>query len=113
MDLILKALAGALIVVFIQLLTSSRNYYIAGMIPLFPTFALISHYLVGSQRTLVELKETIIFSMLSLLPYFVYLLALYFLVDRLPLIPSLLGATLFWILVAVLLIALWNRIYLS
>ena len=59
MDIFLKALIGAAVVVVIQLLTRSRNYYIAGLAPLFPTLALISHYLVGSQRTTTELKTTI------------------------------------------------------
>ena len=61
MQLFIKALVGAAVVVMIQVLTRSKNYYIAGLVPLFPTFALISHYLVGSQRTITELKTTIIF----------------------------------------------------
>ena len=109
MDLFFKALIGAGIVILIQLLTRSKNYYIAGLVPLFPTFALISHYLVGSQRTMADLKTTIIFSMLSLIPYFVYLLALYGLVDRLRLEFALLGAALCWVGAAGLLIVLWNR----
>jgi uncharacterized membrane protein (GlpM family) len=28
-----------------------KNYYLAGLVPLFPTFALIAHYIVGSERT--------------------------------------------------------------
>ena len=47
MQLFIKALIGAGVVVLIQLLTRSQNYYIAGLVPLFPTFALISHYMVG------------------------------------------------------------------
>lgn len=111
MDLFLKALIGAGIVIVIQLLARSKNFYIAGLVPLFPTFALISHYLVGSQRTTAELKTTIVFSMLSLIPYFVYLLVLYGLVDRLRLEWALLGAALCWVCAAGLLIVLWR--YLS
>ena len=110
MQLFIKALIGGLVVILIQLLTRSKNYYIAGLVPLFPTFALISHYLVGSQRTVMELKNTIIFSMFSLIPYFIYLLALYYLVDRLRLGVALTTAALCWGLAASLLIILWNRI---
>jgi uncharacterized membrane protein (GlpM family) len=70
-QLFIKALIGAAIVVLIQVLTRSKNYYIAGLVPLFPTFALISHYLVGSQRPVGELKTTNNFSMFSLIPYFI------------------------------------------
>lgn len=109
LDLFTKALIGAIVVVIIQLLARSKNYYIAGLVPLFPTFALISHYIIGSQRTIVELKATIIFSMFSLIPYFIYLFALYFLVDRLRLEFALLVAAVCWGLAAGLLIVLWNR----
>ena len=108
MRLFVRALLGALVVVVIQLFSRSRNYYIAGLVPLFPTFAIISHYLVGSQRTSAELKNTILFTMLSLIPYFIYLLALYLLVDRLRLELSLLASALSWAFAAGLLIILWN-----
>ncbi|CNG04332.1 GlpM protein [Yersinia enterocolitica] len=52
MSLLLKALIGAGVVVLIGILAKTRNYYIAGLIPLFPTFALIAHYIVGSERSI-------------------------------------------------------------
>ncbi|MBN1484883.1 MAG: GlpM family protein [Chloroflexia bacterium] len=109
MELLLKAVLGAGVVLLIAVLAKSRVFYIAGLVPLFPTFALISHYIVGTQRTTAELKQTILFGMLSLVPYFVYLLALYLLLDRFKLLPALLGATAGWILVATLLVLLWKR----
>jgi membrane protein GlpM len=109
MELFLKALIGATLVILIQLLARSQNYYLAGLVPLFPTFALISHYLVGSQRETVELKSTIIFSMFSLIPYFIYLLALYLLVDHFRLELALLAAAACWCLAAGLLILLWSH----
>jgi Uncharacterized membrane protein required for alginate biosynthesis len=39
MGILVKALIGALVVVLIGLLAKTRNYYIAGLVPLFPTFA--------------------------------------------------------------------------
>ena len=38
-----------------------KNYYLAGLVPLFPTFALIAHYIVGSERAHDELKKTILY----------------------------------------------------
>lgn len=109
MELFVKALIGALVVVIIHLLSQTQNYYIAGLVPLFPTFALISHYIVGTERTTSELKEAVLLGMFSLIPYFVYLTALYFLVDRFRLELSLAGATLLWALTAVVLVLIWNR----
>lgn len=109
MELLTKALLGAGVVVVIWALAQSKNFYIAGLVPLFPTFALISHYIVGSQRTTADLKQTILFGMLSLIPYFVYLLALYVLVDRFRLVPALLVGTVCWFIAALILILVWNK----
>ena len=110
MELVVKALAGAVVVVIIQLLSRTKNAYLTGLIPLFPTFALIAHYIVGTQRTTSDLKETILFGMFSLIPYFLYLVTLYFLVDRFRLVASLLGATFCWIVAATILIVVWGRL---
>lgn len=84
-----KALIGAAVVVLLAVLSKTRNYYIAGLVPLFPTFALIAHYIVGKGRSLDDLKTTIVFGMWSIIPYFVYLAALYLLVERFRLETSL------------------------
>lgn len=68
MDLVLKALLGGAIVVIIAALAKTKNYYIAGLVPLFPTFALIAHYIVGKGRSIEDLKATILFGMWSIIP---------------------------------------------
>ena len=63
MGLVIKAALGALVVLLIGILAKTKNYYIAGLVPLFPTFALIAHYIVGKGRSLDDLKTTILFGM--------------------------------------------------
>ena len=70
MGLVIKAALGALVVVLIGLLAKTKNYYIAGLIPLFPTFALIAHYIVASERGIEALRTTIVFSMWSIYSLF-------------------------------------------
>lgn len=111
MDLVVKALIGAVVVIVIGLLSKTRNYFIAGMVPLFPTFALIAHYIVGTTRTRADLKATVLFGLCSMAPYVAYLLAVYFLIDRLPLVPTLASATGLWCLVAVALVMIWSRMH--
>lgn len=108
MGILVKALIGALVVVLIDLLAKTRNYYIAGLVPLFPTFALIAHYIVGSERSIAALKTTLIFGMWAVLPYLVYLISLYFLINSLRLSLALGAAVLCWIAAAWLLITLWG-----
>ncbi|SMQ30957.1 membrane protein GlpM [Pseudomonas helmanticensis] len=111
MDLIFKALLGAAVVVIIAALSKTRNYYIAGLIPLFPTFALIAHYIVGKGRSIEDLKTTIVFGMWSIIPYFIYLATLYVMVDRLRLEASLAVAAVAWLMAATVLVTVWVRLH--
>lgn len=111
MSLLLKSLLGALAVLLIALLSRSRNYYVAGLVPLFPTFALIAHYIVGSERGVADLRVTALFGLCSLFPYATYLLSVYWLSERLSLVPTLLWATFAWCVAAALLLAVWMRLH--
>lgn len=111
MDLIFKAILGAAVVVILAALAKTKNYYIAGLVPLFPTFALIAHYIVGKDRSLDDLKTTIVFGMWSIIPYFIYLATLYVMVDRLRLEASLAVAAVAWLIAATALVSVWVRLH--
>ena len=111
MDLVFKAALGAGVVLLLAVLSKTRNYYIAGLVPLFPTFALIAHYIVGKGRSIADLKATILFGMWSIIPYFVYLAVLYLLVDRMRLETSLALAAVAWLMAATVLVSVWVRLH--
>jgi len=107
--LFFKASLGAAAVLVIALLSRSKSFYIAGLVPLFPTFALIAHYMVGSERSAAALRLTALFGLWSLLPYALYLIAVYLLCTRLGLVTTLSLATLAWFAAAGALLLLWNQ----
>jgi len=109
LTLVARALLGAAAVVLIALLSRSRNYFIAGLVPLFPTFALIAHYIVGGEQGPAALRTTALFGLWSLLPYAIYLLVVYFLAPRLELWATLAAATVLWLIAAAALVALWSH----
>lgn len=109
--LLLKSLLGALAVLLIALLSRSKSFYIAGLVPLFPTFALIAHAIVGSERGASDLRTTALFGLWSLIPYAIYLLTVYWLSTRMALAPTLITATLAWLAAAALLLVLWTRLH--
>lgn len=100
LSLILKCLLGALAVLVIALLSKSKNFAIAGLVPLFPTFALIAHYIVGTERTGADLRATALFGLWSLLPYALYLATVYIMCVRYSLVQTLSTATIAWLLAA-------------
>ncbi|GAL59615.1 hypothetical protein YdgC [Pseudescherichia vulneris NBRC 102420] len=111
MGLVVKAAIGALVVLLIGVLAKTKNYYIAGLIPLFPTFALIAHYIVASERGIEALRTTIVFGMWAIIPYFIYLLSLWYFTAAMRLPLALGAAVLCWSLSAWLLIFCWSRFH--
>lgn len=108
--LIVKVLIGAVLVLMIHLVARTRSYYVAALIPLFPSFGLIAYYTVGRMRGVGELRSTVLFGMLSLVPYLVFLITLYLSVHRVRLAVSLLLASASWLIVSVVLVLLWPHI---
>lgn len=109
MELSFKAFVGATIVVLIHLLSKTSNFYIAGLVVLFPALSLIAHYMVGSARGASDLRVTAIFGLCSLVPYLAYLFSVIFLSEKLKLYQTLTVAVLLWCLFSFLLIILWRR----
>lgn len=108
MKLLLQSLAGALIVILISIASTSKNYFLAGLIPLFPAFSLIAYAVIGQKGTM-ELKSTAIFGMLSLIPYLAFLLSIYFFANKLPLHLNLILSTTIWLIFAIFIYIFWTK----
>lgn len=110
LSLLLKCLIGALAVFFIALLSRSKVYYIAGLVPLFPTFALIAHVIVVQEQGVDALRKTALFGLWSLIPYAMYLLTVYLFATKLPVWTCLSIATLVWVVTAIILVYIWQLV---
>lgn len=111
LPLALKCVLGALAVLLIALLAKTKSFYVAGLVPLFPTFAIIAHYIVGSERLASDLRSTAIFGLWSLLPYAAYLCSIVLLSERFTLAVTLTLGALAWALAAAMLLTVWTRVY--
>jgi membrane protein GlpM len=107
-SLLLRALLGAVLVVLITLIARTRNYYVAGLLPLFPIFALVAHATVGSELGPAALRTTAVFGLWSLLPYAAYLITVHQLAGRFGLGVTLISAIGVWLLSAAALVLLWS-----
>ncbi|HCA5310914.1 TPA: GlpM family protein [Acinetobacter baumannii] len=106
--LFLKCMLGAGVVLIISILSKSKAFYIAGLVPLFPTFALIAHVIVFQQKGAEALQKTALFGLWSLIPYAIYLVAVYMLATRMSMWSCLGVATLCWVVAAAGLIYGWQ-----
>jgi membrane protein GlpM len=101
--IILKFIIGGVIVILLDFISkSSKYYYISGLIPLFPTFALIAHFLVYKYNGFEALKETALFGLFSLLPYGGYLLSVYLLSGKINFILTIFISLIIWFILAYL-----------
>ncbi|MBP4528018.1 GlpM family protein [Acinetobacter baumannii] len=98
--LFLKCMLGAGVVLIISILSKSKAFYIAGLVPLFPTFALIAHVIGYQQKGAEALQKTALFGLWSLIPYAIYLAAVYVLATRMSMWSCLGVATLCWVVAA-------------
>ncbi|MHA3116549.1 hypothetical protein E0H86_11610 [Acinetobacter sp. ANC 4635] len=105
--LVFKCTLGALVVLLISILSKSKAFYIAGLVPLFPTFALIAHVIVFQQQGADALRRTALFGLWSLIPYAVYLIAVYLLATQMSVLSCLSLATLAWTIAAGILLYGW------
>ena len=106
--LFLKCMLGAGVVLIISILSKSKAFYITGLVPLFPTFALIAHVIVYQQKGAEALQKTALFGLWSLIPYAIYLVAVYMLATRVSMWSCLGLATLCWVVAAAGLIYGWQ-----
>ncbi len=106
--LFLKCVLGAAVVLIIAVLSKSKAFYIAGLVPLFPTFALIAHVIVSQQQGAEALQKTALFGLWSLIPYFIYLFTVYVLATKMSMWSCLGLATLCWVVAAAGLIYGWQ-----
>ena len=106
--LFLKCMLGAGVVLIISILSKSKAFYIAGLVPLFPTFALIAHAIVFQQKGAEALQKTALFGLWSLIPYTIYLVVVYVLATRMSMWSCLGLATLCWVVAAAGLIYGWQ-----
>lgn len=110
MIIFLKAILGAVVMVAISLISRTKNYYIAGLVPLFPTFTIIAHYTVGVERSNAELRNTVLFSIWSVIPYMIYLVSFYYLTDIMSMKAALLCSVTLWCISAAILLLFWTNV---
>lgn len=106
--LTIKMLIGACVVLLISLSSKSGLYYLAGLIPLFPAFALISHVVSFSDGSEAAVREAATFGLAALVPYAVYLGIVIASLGKLPFLIALVAAVTGWIVTAGVLIFFWH-----
>jgi uncharacterized membrane protein (GlpM family) len=99
MDIVWKGIVGGLVTAAIVWL-SRRGNTLPGILPLFPTFALIALLIVGAKNDDAGFREACIAGAKTIPAYLAFLAVCYFAVDRFDYRIALLGGLAAWFIVA-------------
>jgi membrane protein GlpM len=99
MEMLWKGIVGGLITAAIVWL-SKRGNTLPGILPLFPTFALIALLIVGAKGNDTGFREACIAGAKTIPAYLAFLAVCYFTVDRIDYRLALLGGLVAWLAVA-------------
>ncbi len=99
MDIIWKGIVGGLVTAAIAWF-SRRGNILPGILPLFPTFALIGLLLVGAKGDKAGFREVCMAGAMTIPAYLAFLAVCYFAADRLDYRIALVGGLAAWLIVA-------------
>ena len=99
MDIVWKGIAGGLVTAAIVLL-SGRGNTLPGILPLFPTFALIALLIVGTKGDDAGFREACLAGARTIPAYLAFLAVCYFAAGRVDYRIALLGGLAAWFIVA-------------
>tara|TARA_B100001989_G_C24550561_1_gene474263 strand:+ start:992 stop:1327 length:336 start_codon:yes stop_codon:yes gene_type:complete len=106
---VVSGLMGAVVAVLIAMLARSNYFILAGLAPLFPTFALFAHilsYRVGGNG---QVRDVALFGAFSIIPYLFYVLGVYFALTKFRFEIAIPMGLVLWAISAAIVYVLWNR----
>jgi len=99
---------GAVVAMSLAYLARLNLYFLMGLVPLFPAFALMAHTVLATGGNVAGLRMAAAFGLYALIPYATYLSAIVFLSHVLPPVAAILIGLVGWFIAATLLVMAWN-----
>jgi membrane protein GlpM len=99
---------GAVIAMSLAYLARLNLYFMMGLVPLFPAFALMAHTMLATGGNVAGLRMAAAFGLYALIPYATYLTSIVVLSHVMPPIASVAIGLLGWFATATVLVMAWN-----
>ena len=93
----------------LAVIAKSKFLFIAGLIPLFPTFAVMAHVIAGNTGGPEAVKQVAWFGMLAIIPYSGYLLTMIHTVEQYRMSLAITFSVGAWIVLSAIIVFLWNQ----
>jgi membrane protein GlpM len=99
---------GAGVAMSLAYLARLNLYFMMGLVPLFPAFALMGHTILAYEGNVAGLRMAAAFGLYALIPYAVYLSSIVLLSHVMPALGAVAVGLLGWFVTATLLVMAWN-----
>ena len=108
MKLFLKCLLADGIMLFIHLISKSKNYFITGLALSFPGLSILSYYFMYAEQGAEKVRETTMFALFSLIPFAIFLFSMNLLLKKCSIGSSIAISSLNWLVSAAILVLFWK-----
>lgn len=110
---VINAIIGAVVATAIAYVSRTSFAFLAGILPLFPTFTLFAHIFAFQNGGVAQVKNVAIFGLWALVPFVAYIGSLLLLMPHMKFVYAVVIALMLWGVVAVTISVLWTQGHLS
>lgn len=110
MDLFIKCIMAAIIMVIVDYISKTDNYYIAGLVLSFPGLSILAYYFMYMEQGPAKVRETTYFAIFSAIPFIIFLLVLNLTLKNHTIFKSILVSSMTWVFLSSILIVAWKKI---
>lgn len=109
MALLMKCLIACAIMIGIDQVSNTANYFMAGLMLSFPGLSMVAYYFLAKEGGKLKVINTTTFACLSLIPFAIFLMVLHGILKRTSFAIAMTVAFIAWLLAAIVVVACWQR----
>ena len=109
MNLFIKCFVAVIIMIAVDYISKTNNYYIAGLVLSFPGLSILAYYFMYIEQGVSKVRVTTYFAMLASIPFVTFLLVLNFTLKKYDIYNSIFVSSLVWITASSILIVIWKN----
>jgi len=110
MDLFIKCLSAVIIMTVIHFISKTKSYYLSALVLGFPCLSMLAYYFMYIDLGGEKVRNTTLFALICILPFGAFLLVLNLLLKKSGIGFSLAVSAAAWMLLALIVIALWVKL---
>jgi len=106
--LFIKCIVAVIIMIAVDYISKTHNYYIAGLVLSFPGLSILAYYFMYIEQGVSKVRVTTYFAMLSAIPFVIFLLVLNVTLKKYNIYISILVSSMVWATISSILIVIWK-----